>query len=119
MLGIQHGDIYLMSDKAVGYDWKIRSIPTLRHAAGTGDYLLTNEEKELRKQQRAAERAAKSGSKSPRSNASTGKEEVESQKVKNPLTGRQIVVGKGVFNGLVKKGYVLEDGVMVLKNKKE
>lgn len=28
------GDIYLMSDKAVGYDWKKPSKPTLRHGAG-------------------------------------------------------------------------------------
>jgi hypothetical protein len=28
------GDIYIMSDKAVGHDWKKKNIPTLRHAAG-------------------------------------------------------------------------------------
>ena len=28
-----------MSDKAVGYDWKTRSIPTLRHAAGCKEYI--------------------------------------------------------------------------------
>ena len=32
MLG--HGDMYIMSDKAVGWDWKKRSQWTLRHAAG-------------------------------------------------------------------------------------
>ena len=31
---LSHGDIYIMSDKAVGYDWKKSSIYTLRHAAG-------------------------------------------------------------------------------------
>jgi hypothetical protein len=31
---ISHGDIYIMSEKAVGFDWKKRSIYTLRHAAG-------------------------------------------------------------------------------------
>lgn len=31
---LSHGDIYIMSDKAVGYDWKKRNIYTLRHAAG-------------------------------------------------------------------------------------
>lgn len=30
---LNHGDIYIMSDKAVGYDWKNSCIPTLRHAA--------------------------------------------------------------------------------------
>ena len=28
------GDIYIMSEKAVGFDWKRSSILTLRHAAG-------------------------------------------------------------------------------------
>ena len=31
---LQGGDIYMMSEKAVGTDWKMRSIPTLRHATG-------------------------------------------------------------------------------------
>lgn len=30
---LHHGDVYLMSEKTVGYDWKVRNIPTLRHAA--------------------------------------------------------------------------------------
>jgi|SRR5579872_1583069 len=38
-LSINHGDIYIMSEKAVGYDWKKRKIPTLRHAAGATKYL--------------------------------------------------------------------------------
>ncbi len=36
---LNSGDIYAMSDKAVGYDWKKSSIYTLRHAAGNNDYL--------------------------------------------------------------------------------
>ena len=32
MLG--HGDVYIMSEKAVGTDWKKKNILTLRHAAG-------------------------------------------------------------------------------------
>lgn len=28
-----------MSDKAVGFDWKKKNIPTLRHAAGSKKYL--------------------------------------------------------------------------------
>lgn len=31
---LSHGDMYIMSDKAVGRDWKKSSIYTLRHAAG-------------------------------------------------------------------------------------
>ena len=33
-LTLNDGDFYIMSDKAVGYDWLKRSIYTLRHAAG-------------------------------------------------------------------------------------
>ena len=32
------GDVYIMSEKAVGADWKLRSIYTLRHAAGANKY---------------------------------------------------------------------------------
>ena len=32
------GDVYIMSEKAVGADWKLRSIYTLRHAAGAKRY---------------------------------------------------------------------------------
>lgn len=39
-LDINHGDIYMMSAKAVGTDWKKRIIPTLRHAAGQKSVLL-------------------------------------------------------------------------------
>lgn len=31
---LHHGDIYIMSEKATGNDWKKKVIPTLRHAAG-------------------------------------------------------------------------------------
>jgi hypothetical protein len=33
-IALYHGDMYVMSDKAVGWDWKRSSIPTLRHGAG-------------------------------------------------------------------------------------
>ena len=36
---LNHGDMYIMSEKAVGKDWKKRSIPTLRHAAGSDKYI--------------------------------------------------------------------------------
>ena len=34
------GDIYIMSDKAVGYDWKRSIIPTLRHSTGCKKYTV-------------------------------------------------------------------------------
>jgi len=35
---LEPGDIYIMSEKAVGFDWKLRSKITLRHAAGSKKY---------------------------------------------------------------------------------
>jgi len=40
---LNHGDMYVMSEKAVGYDWKKRKIATLRHAAGCKKYLTIKE----------------------------------------------------------------------------
>ena len=36
---LEHGDIYIMSEKATGYDWKMRSKYRLVHAAGHIKYL--------------------------------------------------------------------------------
>lgn len=38
-LTLHHGDIYIMSEKASGFDWKRKIIPTLRHAAGCDKYI--------------------------------------------------------------------------------
>ena len=38
-LVLNHGDLYVMSEKATGQDWKIKKKPTLRHAAGASKYL--------------------------------------------------------------------------------
>jgi hypothetical protein len=34
IIPLQPGDMYIMSEKAVGTDWKMKNIPTLRHATG-------------------------------------------------------------------------------------
>lgn len=38
---LNHGDIYIMSEKAVGHDWKKSSIYTLRHGAGDDKFMKT------------------------------------------------------------------------------
>ena len=38
-LTLRHGDFYVMSEKATGFDWKKRKTPTLRHAAGAAKFL--------------------------------------------------------------------------------
>jgi len=35
---LEHGDMYIMSEKATGYDWKSKTKYTLRHAAGCNKY---------------------------------------------------------------------------------
>jgi hypothetical protein len=42
---LEHGDLYCMSDKAVGHDWKKRTIYTLRHSAGASKYTSTPAQK--------------------------------------------------------------------------
>jgi hypothetical protein len=39
---LNHGDIYFMSDKATGNDWKKKNIMTLRHAAGVDKFIKIN-----------------------------------------------------------------------------
>lgn len=41
-IDINHGDIYIMSEKAVGTDWKQQKIYTLRHAAGCPEQVAVN-----------------------------------------------------------------------------
>ena len=41
---LNDGDVYIMSEKAVGTDWKKSSIYTLRHSAGES-YIKTIEKK--------------------------------------------------------------------------
>jgi len=38
-LTLNHGDMYIMSEKATGFDWKKKLVPTLRHAAGSDKFL--------------------------------------------------------------------------------
>lgn len=43
ILELNHGDMYVMSNKAVGWDWKLSSKYTLRHAAGASKYTTITE----------------------------------------------------------------------------
>eukprot|EP00002_Diphylleia_rotans_P009524 TRINITY_DN1988_c0_g1_i1.p1 TRINITY_DN1988_c0_g1~~TRINITY_DN1988_c0_g1_i1.p1 ORF type:complete len:274 (-),score=59.42 TRINITY_DN1988_c0_g1_i1:182-1003(-) len=39
VIPLNGGDIYVMSEKAVGQDWKKRTVPTLRHATGCEKFI--------------------------------------------------------------------------------
>lgn len=38
IITLHHGDMYIMSEKATGQDWRKKVIPTLRHAAGCAKF---------------------------------------------------------------------------------
>ena len=42
---INSGDLYVMSEKASGYNWRRKNLLTLRHAAGAEKYLVIKKEK--------------------------------------------------------------------------
>jgi hypothetical protein len=47
---LNSGDVYIMSEEAVGTEWKKSSIPTMRHAAGCKKYTnLDKYDEELQK----------------------------------------------------------------------
>ena len=66
-LVLNDGDMYIMSEKAVGFDWLKKKIPTLRHSTGcskfTGVKSADEEQieslKEVEKQKKQAEKAEK------------------------------------------------------------
>ena len=43
MFQLEHGDVYMFSEKATGCDWKKKVVPTLRHAAGAAKFLKLKE----------------------------------------------------------------------------
>lgn len=45
IIPLQGGDMYVMSEKAVGTDWKLRKICTLRHATGCEKFVSIKEKK--------------------------------------------------------------------------
>jgi len=42
-LVLNDGDMYVMSEKAVGFDWLKKTVPTLRHASGTDSFTVIKE----------------------------------------------------------------------------
>lgn len=38
IIELEDGDLYVMSEKASGFDWKRQNVPTLRHATGVAKF---------------------------------------------------------------------------------
>ena len=51
-LMLNHSDLYVMSEKATGFDWHKRNIYTLRHAAGADKYTHAPLRAKLRKKEK-------------------------------------------------------------------
>ena len=43
---LNDGDMYVMSEKSVGFDWLKKVVPTLRHATGCDKFTVIKEKKE-------------------------------------------------------------------------
>tara|TARA_B100001758_G_scaffold200591_1_gene179380 strand:- start:1413 stop:2549 length:1137 start_codon:yes stop_codon:yes gene_type:complete len=83
---LNSGDVYIMSEKAVGADWKLKSKYTLRHAAGAEKYRsLSKWEKrrpgyEARIKEREEKAAAKAKAKAERASIKTAFKKVKTKK---------------------------------------
>ena len=83
---LNSGDVYIMSEKAVGADWKLKSKYTLRHSAGAEKYRsLSKWEKrrpgyEARIKERADKAAAKAKAKAERASIKTAFKKVKTTK---------------------------------------
>jgi hypothetical protein len=52
---VNHGDIYVMSTKTTGYDWRRSIVPTIRHAAGCKSYTLYKKKKKQKVKSKASQ----------------------------------------------------------------
>jgi len=83
---LDSGDVYIMSEKAVGADWKLKSKYTLRHAAGAEKYRsLSKWEKrrpgyEARIKERDEKAAAKAKAKAERASIKTAFKKAKTKK---------------------------------------
>jgi len=83
---LNSGDVYIMSEKAVGADWKLKSKYTLRHAAGAEKYRsLSKWDKrrpgyEARIKAKAEKVAAKAAEKAERASIKTAFKKVKNKK---------------------------------------
>jgi hypothetical protein len=79
---LNDGDMYIMSEKAVGFDWLKKKIPTLRHSTGCSKFTGVNtkmEEKKLSKQEKMEKKLAEKQK----------KEEAKAQKIALKLKKEQ------------------------------
>ena len=91
-ISLNDGDVYIMSEKAVGADWKLRKLYTLRHAAGAKKYISLKKwedraakkalAKPVKEQAKAAKQQAKEEKALKKQQAKAAKEELKAAKAK-------------------------------------
>lgn len=57
-LTLNHGDLYVMMEKTCGFDWRLKRVPTLRHAAGCAKYTQIPGPRKSKKRKREEAAAA-------------------------------------------------------------
>ena len=78
-ISLNDGDVYIMSEKAVGADWKLRKPYTLRHAAGAKKY-ISLKKWEDRAAKKAQAKPAKEQAKVAKQQAKVAKQQAKAAK---------------------------------------
>jgi hypothetical protein len=84
---MNHGDLYVMSQKASGFDWKTKKKATLRHAAGGPKYTTIKAKAKKVGEKKRKSKKEESESSEGDSESSEGESESEDEKV--PKIGRE------------------------------
>ena len=85
-ISLNDGDVYIMSEKAVGADWKLRKLYTLRHAAGAKKYISLKKwedraaKKALTKPVKEQAKAVKVQAKAAKQQAKAAKQQAKEEK---------------------------------------
>jgi hypothetical protein len=108
-LALNDGDVYIMSEKAVGADWKLRSKYTLRHAAGAEKY------RSLKKWEK---RAAKKAELKDNNNNNKNKK-VENKKINKKVKNNSEAMLKKKEEAALKKKIRMEKALERKKKKEE
>jgi hypothetical protein len=89
---LNDGDMYIMSEKAVGFDWLKKKIPTLRHSTGCSKFTGVNtemEEKKVSKQEKMELKQKKEEEKAQKIALKLKKEQEKAEKIALKLAEKQ------------------------------
>ncbi len=96
-LMLNHGDLYIMSEKATGQDWKKKNTCTLRHAAGADKFITIKEKKKKKitvKKNKKEEISSDDDSSDSESDSSSDEEEEKKKKKRGSEKKKGVIVKK-------------------------